>query len=95
MSNLEVIKAKYLQEYKLKVWFNNGQIRLVDLEDHLQGEVFEPLKDIEQFKDFTINFNTIEWKNGADFAPEYLYEVSFETKLTIAEERQEKYEKKN
>jgi hypothetical protein len=26
------------------------------------------------FKRFSVKFNTIEWENGADFAPEYLYE---------------------
>lgn len=34
------------------------------------------MEDIEMFKRFTINFNTVVWENEADFAPEYLYEIS-------------------
>jgi len=26
-------------------------------------------------RNFTIKFNTFKWENGADFAPEYLYEI--------------------
>jgi hypothetical protein len=48
---------------------------MIDLEKELVGKVFEPLKDKNYFKTFTIKFNTIEWDNGADFAPEYLYEI--------------------
>ena len=48
---------------------------MVDLANSLNVEVFRPLKDLEYFKRFTIKFNTIEWENGADFAPEYLYET--------------------
>ncbi len=33
-------------------------------------------QDKDYFKRFSIPFNTIEWENGVDFAPEYLYEIS-------------------
>ena len=71
---LEVIKAEYLSGYRIKLWFNNQVVKVVDLSNSLNGEVFQPLKDIDFFKRFTIKFNTIEWENGADIAPEYLYE---------------------
>ena len=72
---LEVIKAEYLGEYRVKLWFNNDVIKCVDLKDSLVGLVFEPLKNVDYFKSFSVKFNTIEWSNGADFAPEYLYEL--------------------
>ena len=72
---LEVLKAEYLNEYKIKLWFNNNVVKIVDLADSLNGEAFIPLKDTDYFKKFFIRFNTIEWENGADFAPEYLYEM--------------------
>lgn len=72
---LEVTHAEYLEGYKLRLTFNNGEIKVVDLSSSLDGEVFAPLKDIEYFKRFSIKFNTVEWENGADFAPEYLYEL--------------------
>ena len=71
---LEVIKAEYLSGYRIKLWFNNHVVKVVDLTNSLNGEVFLPLKDIDYFKRFAIKFNTIEWENGADLAPEYLYE---------------------
>ena len=73
---LEIIKAEYIDGYRLRLFFNNGEIRDADLLPSLKGEVFEPLHDIEMFKRFTISFNTVVWENEADFAPEYLYEIS-------------------
>ena len=75
---LEVVKAEYLDNYKIKMLFNDNAVKIVDLSNHLNGEVFTPLKDISFFKRFSIKFNTIEWENGADFAPEYLYEIGTE-----------------
>ena len=72
---IEVTKAEYLDGYRSMLLFNNGEKRIVDLSQSLNGEVFAPLKDIGFFKRFSIKFNTIEWENGADFAPEYLYEI--------------------
>ena len=72
---LEVSKAKYIGDYKINLLFNNGESKTVDLSDKLVGKIFEPLKDKSFFQSFTIKYNTIEWSNGADFAPEYLYEI--------------------
>jgi hypothetical protein len=38
--------------------------------------MFEPLKDLEKFRLFEVSpvFSTIVWQNGADLAPETLYE---------------------
>ena len=73
---IEVVKAEYIDGYRLLLLFNNGERRIVDLCNSLKGTVFAPLKDINFFKRFSIKFNTVECENGADFAPEYLYEIS-------------------
>jgi hypothetical protein len=78
---LHVIDAEYLEKYKLKLKFNNDEIKEVDLKDELYGEIFEPLKDIQKFKNFFISQNTIEWDNGADFAPEFLYSLDCNHKI--------------
>ncbi|MEA3491618.1 MAG: DUF2442 domain-containing protein [Campylobacterota bacterium] len=72
---LHVDEANYITDYQLKLKFNNDEIRTVDFKNELYGEVFEPLKDKQLFKDFFISHNTVEWKNGADFAPKFLFEI--------------------
>lgn len=71
----EVVKAEYVDGYRVKLWFKNNVTKAVDLKPSLKGEVFEPLKDIDFFKRFTVKYNTIEWENEADFAPEYLFDL--------------------
>lgn len=73
---LEITQASYINDFKLSLKFNDGAEMTVDLENELNGSVFNPLKDKSKFKKFSIVFNTIEWENGADFAPEYLYELA-------------------
>jgi hypothetical protein len=74
---LHVESASYLQDYTLIVRFNNGEVVEVDLANKLDGEVFEPLKNTEAFQSFRISkeSGTLEWPNGADFAPEFLHEI--------------------
>ena len=73
---MEIKKAEYMDGYRLRLFFDNGEVRIVDLEPSLSGPVFQPLIDPDYFRRFTIPFNTVQWENGADFAPEYLYEIS-------------------
>jgi hypothetical protein len=58
--------------------FRGRARRLVDLQPHLEGEIFEPLKDINFFKTVSVNpdLDTIVWQNNADFSPDFLYEIS-------------------
>jgi len=72
-----VIDAKYIKDYTLYLRFSDGPEGEVDFEQLLEGEIFAPLKDISYFKNFTVDqeLHTVVWPNGADFAPEFLYEI--------------------
>jgi hypothetical protein len=67
----------YVCEYKLLVTFEDGVVKLVDLEPYLDGDVFEPLNDIDYFKTVRVNpdIDTIVWENNADLSPDFLYEI--------------------
>lgn len=68
--------AEYIENYRLRLTFSDGKIGDIDLESELWGEVFEPLKDLALFKLFKVDqeLGTVVWPNGADFAPEFLYQ---------------------
>jgi len=69
-------EAKYVNAYIVWLRFEDGVEGEVDLEAELWGEIFEPIKDQDEFKAFRLNteLNTIAWPNGADFSPEFLYQ---------------------
>lgn len=69
---IHVTQAKYLKDYKVWLLFNDGVEGEVDLSSELDGEIFEPLKDLSFFQSFTLEGHTLSWRNGADFAPEFL-----------------------
>ena len=71
---IHVTEARYVRDYVIWVRFNDGTAGEVDLAKELDGPVFEPLKDLDQFKRFTAAFHTLVWPNRADFAPEFLRE---------------------
>jgi hypothetical protein len=75
MDLIWVESAEHLGDFKLRVVFNNGVVKTVNLENQLDKPVFLPLKDVAFFKNFKLNPFTIEWENGADFAPEFLYSI--------------------
>jgi hypothetical protein len=61
-----------IENYRVRLEFNDGTYGIVDLSDSLDGQVFEPLKNLDYFKRFRLEGHTLAWENGADFAPEYL-----------------------
>jgi hypothetical protein len=72
---LEVTGAEYVEGYKIRVTFNNGEAGIVDLRSSLWGPMFEPLKDPSAFRRFRVSpvLHTVCWENDADFAPEFLH----------------------
>ena len=72
---LEILQAEYIDNFRIKLTFNNGEIKTVDLQNELNGSVYKPLHQLDYFKKFQVKYNTIEWANGADYAPEYLYAI--------------------
>lgn len=72
-----VINAKHIDGYKVWIAFDDGKKGEIDLTNKLKnrGGVFEPLQNINYFKNFKIENDTLSWENGADLAPESLYEL--------------------
>lgn len=72
-----VIDARYVGEYRIHVVFSNGEERIADFSKWGLGRgVYKPLKEKAYFKKFFVDGWTISWPNGADIAPETLYEES-------------------
>lgn len=73
---LHVVDVKYVRDYVIWVRFNDGIDGEVDLSAELEGEVFGPLKDKKLFKTIKVDplLGTVVWDNGADLAPEFLYD---------------------
>ena len=72
---LKVVDVDYVKDYTLRLMFNDGVVKIVDLKPYLQGEVFGELLDKGKFVQYGLTHVTIEWANGADLAPEFLYEI--------------------
>jgi hypothetical protein len=72
----DIENAKYIEGYKIQLTFKDGKVGVLDLQHSLKGRVFEPLKDLENFKNFSIHpeIKILTWKSGADIAPEFAYE---------------------
>lgn len=74
MKNIWITNAKHVKDFSIELIFNDGVKGTINLARFLTAPVFKPLTNIEYFKSFKLNKWTIEWENGADFAPEFLYE---------------------
>lgn len=71
----DVITIKYKGNRIFHIRFDDGLAGDVDLSDYIgKGPVFEPLKDEAFLRQARIEGGTIAWPNGADIAPETLYE---------------------
>jgi len=75
---LRIVEASVCGSHQLQLSFNDGTRKVVDAGVLLNGPVFEPLRDPTFFAKVELDpvCGTVTWPNGADFAPEALYELA-------------------
>ncbi len=79
----EVTQIGYKGGYCYHIVFDDGTAGEVDFAEYLdRGPVFAPLRDLDFFKQARIKGGTTSWPNGADIAPESLYERLKKTQPT-------------
>jgi hypothetical protein len=71
----EVIEIQYVADYSYRIVFDDNTAAVVDFSEYLDhGPVFAPLRNQDFFQKARIEGGTIAWPNGADVAPETLYD---------------------
>ena len=64
---VRVKSVEYIDGYTLRLAFTNGKVKVVDLayifKKSNAGNYFEPLRDLERFKDVYCDYGTICWPN--------------------------------
>jgi hypothetical protein len=75
---IDVTRVDVLDGYRVRLSFLDGTVGDVDLSEHLWGPMFAPLSDPSYFRQVVVDpeLGTIVWPNGADFAPEMLYDAA-------------------
>jgi hypothetical protein len=55
------------------VEFDNNESGQLDMKPFLDFGVFRKLRDPEVFNQVRVRFDTVEWPNGVDLDPEFVY----------------------
>lgn len=71
-----LVEARYVSQFVVWLKFADGVEGEIDLQNELDGPVFEPLKDVDVFRRFALDpeLRTLVWPMGADFASEFLHD---------------------
>ena len=77
---LHILEAQIVEGFIIKVRFDNGKTKTVNAMPLLKGPVFEPLKSLKEFQKLSVDTisRTLVWPNGADLAPETLFNLNEE-----------------
>nr|VFK64688.1 MAG: Protein of unknown function (DUF2442) [Candidatus Kentron sp. UNK]VFK71181.1 MAG: Protein of unknown function (DUF2442) [Candidatus Kentron sp. UNK] len=69
-----VTKITVAENYRIRVEFNNSESGILDMAPILSFGVFRKLKDPAVFNAARVAFDTVEWPDGIDLDPEFVYE---------------------
>ena len=75
-----VIKVTAGKNYQIYVEFDNDENGILDMEPYLNFGVFNKIKDAFVFNTVRVSFDTVEWPNGIDLDPKFVYEKCIKKK---------------
>ena len=73
---LRITTVEPLEDHNVRLTFNDGLVREVDLSLLLHGPLGEPLRDLDYFRQVRVDADsrTIVWPNGLDPDPDMLHD---------------------
>ncbi len=74
----DVTEAKHINDYRIRLSFEDGSTGIADLSDYPEGDtVFRAFLDMDFFRNFSIERGTVIWDTGElDIAPERFYAIA-------------------
>jgi hypothetical protein len=88
---LHIVNVEYVDDYRLTLQFSDGRTGIANLAESLHGGVFEALRDPSLFRQVKLDqeLGTVQWPNGVDFAPEFLYFLALRNEQDLQEQFQQ------
>ena len=71
---IKVVNVDYIKDYIVDLKYSNGEKKRVDFFPLLKSGKKQELLHKNNFILFGLNHWTLEWYNGVDFAPDFLYQ---------------------
>jgi hypothetical protein len=70
-----IIGVTPLEDFKIKLEYETGEIKIFDVSPYINGAWYEELGDATYFKSVRVTDDKVcvEWANGQDIAPDELY----------------------
>jgi Protein of unknown function (DUF2442) len=69
----KVTKVEPLENFTLRLFFSNGEVKRFDVTPYLERGIFVELKDIHYFNRVKPFFGGVQWLHEQDFSADTLY----------------------
>jgi hypothetical protein len=69
-----VIKVEAREDYQVYIEFDNNECGVLNVKPYLDFGVFKKIRDKNLFSQVRVSFDTIEWPDGIDLDPYFVYE---------------------
>ncbi len=69
----DVVQVWAFPDYKLRIKFENGELKVFDMKPYLDYQIFADLKSENLFMRASIAHGTVVWSDEIDISPDTLY----------------------